>query len=186
MEKPYISDQLIEKRLQLDFAEYENCTFRSCNFEAADFKNFQFVGCHFEDCNLSLVKLGGASLQQIHFTGCKLQGLHFEACNPFLLEYQFTQCVLNLSSFYQTKSKKTVFTSCVLHEVDFSEADFSEAKFIACDLAGALFDRTILEKADFLSAYNYTISPSLNRLKRAKFSREGLSGLLSDIGIEIS
>jgi hypothetical protein len=43
-----------------------------------------------------------------------------------------------------------------------------------------------LEKADFRSAFNYTISPSLNRLKKAKFPREGLSGLLSDIGIEIS
>lgn len=115
-----------------------------------------------------------------------MQGLHFEACNPFLLEYQFTQCVLNLSSFYQTKSKKTSFQNCTLHEVDFTEADFSEAKFDTCDLAGALFDRTVLEKADFRSAINYTISPALNRLKKAKFSQDGLAGLLSDIGIEIS
>ena len=186
MEKPYLADQTFEKIQQLAYGEYENCTFRSCNLEGADLKNFQFVGCRFEDCNLSLVKLSGTSLQQIEFVGCKMQGLHFEACNPFLLEYTFTQCVLNLSSFYQTKSKKTSFQNCVLHEVDMTEADFSEAKFEECDLAGALFDRTILEKADFRSAYNYTISPALNRLKKAKFSREGLAGLLSDIGIEIS
>ncbi len=115
-----------------------------------------------------------------------MQGLHFEACNPFLLEYHFNQCVLNLSSFYQTKSKKTSFQNCILHEVDFTEADFSEANFDACDLAGALFDRTVLEKADFRSAINYSISPALNRLKKAKFSQDGLAGLLSDIGIEIS
>jgi uncharacterized protein YjbI with pentapeptide repeats len=186
MEKPYLADQIFEKIQQLAYGEYENCTFRSCNLEGADLKNFQFVGCRFEDCNLSLVKLSGASLQQVQFIGCKMQGLHFEACNPFLLEYQFERCVLNLSSFYQTKSKKTTFHTCVLHEVDFTEADFSEGKFTECDLAGALFDRTILEKADFRSAYNYTISPALNRLKKARFSQDGLAGLLSDIGIEIS
>jgi uncharacterized protein YjbI with pentapeptide repeats len=186
MEKPYLADQTFEKIQQLAYGEYENCTFRSCNLEGADLKNFQFVGCRFEDCNLSLVKLSGASLQQVQFIGCKMQGLHFEACNPFLLEYQFEHCVLNLSSFYQTKSKKTTFHTCVLHEVDFTEADFSEGKFTECDLAGALFDRTILEKADFRSAYNYTISPALNRLKKARFSQDGLAGLLSDIGIEIS
>jgi uncharacterized protein YjbI with pentapeptide repeats len=115
-----------------------------------------------------------------------MQGLHFEACNPFLLAYRFERCTLNLSSFYQTKSKKTIFNACVLHEVDFTEADFSEATFTDCDLAGALFDRTILEKADFRTAYNYTIAPALNRLRKAKFSVDGLAGLLSDIGIEIS
>lgn len=186
MEKPYIANQIFEKCTSLAYGEYEHCTFRLCNLEGADLKNFQFVDCRFEDCNLSLVKLGGASLQQVVFEGCKMQGLHFEACNPFLLEYQFSNCVLNLSSFYQTKSKKTSFQNCVLHEVDFTEADFSEAKFDACDLAGALFDRTLLEKADFRSAINYTISPALNRLKKAKFSPDGLAGLLSDIGIEIS
>jgi uncharacterized protein YjbI with pentapeptide repeats len=73
-----------------------------------------------------------------------------------------------------------------MQEVDFTEANFSEAKFDDCDLAGALFDRTNLEKADFRNAYNYRISPTINRLKKAKFSQDGLAGLLSDFGIVIS
>jgi uncharacterized protein YjbI with pentapeptide repeats len=73
-----------------------------------------------------------------------------------------------------------------LQEVDFTEANFSEAKFDDCDLAGALFDRTNLEKSDFRTAFNYRISPSINRLKKAKFSQDGLAGLLSDFGIEIT
>lgn len=185
MEKVYLHDQVIAKVSTLAAGEYENCVFSKCNFESANFKSFQFINCRFESCNLSLIQLGNASLQKIFFTDCKMQGLHFEACNPFLLEVHFERCVLNLSSFYQTKIKKTNFNSCVLHEVDFSEADFSGSIFHDCDLAGALFDRTILEKADFSSAFNYTISPTINRLKKAKFSKDGLSGLLGDFGIEI-
>lgn len=186
MEKPYHTDQVIEKAVGLSLGEYEACTFRNCQFESADFKNFQFVDCRFEECNFSLVKLSGASLQKVFFTDCKMQGLRFEACNPFLFEVNFKKCVLNLSSFYQINGKGTKFESCSLHEVDFTEANFSEAHFEECDLAGALFDRTNLEKADFRSAFNYRISPTINRLKKAKFSPDGLAGLLSDFGIVIS
>lgn len=115
-----------------------------------------------------------------------MQGLRFEACNPFLFEVHFKKCVLNLSSFYQINGKGTSFEACTLQEVDFTEANFSEAKFDDCDLAGALFDRTNLEKADFRNAFNYRISPTINRLKKAKFSQDGLVGLLHDFGIEIS
>ncbi len=115
-----------------------------------------------------------------------MQGLRFEACNPFLFEVHFKKCVLNLCSFYQINGKGTSFEACTLQEVDFTEANFSEAKFEDCDLAGALFDRSNLEKADFRNAFNYRISPTINRLKKAKFSQDGLAGLLHDFGIEIS
>jgi uncharacterized protein YjbI with pentapeptide repeats len=98
----------------------------------------------------------------------------------------FESCVLNLSSFYQIKGKKTKFAGCTLHEVDFTEADFSEASFDDCDLAGALFDQTNLSKSDFRSAFNYVIHPSINQIKRAKFSPDGLAGLLQGFGISIS
>jgi fluoroquinolone resistance protein len=53
-------------------------------------------------------------------------------------------------------------------------------------MAGAIFENTILEKADFRTAYNYTIDPVQNRIKKAKFSVTGIAGLLSryDIAIE--
>jgi fluoroquinolone resistance protein len=49
----------------------------------------------------------------------------------------------------------------------------------------ATFDHTILEIADFRSAFNYTIDPEINKLKGAKFSTLGLSGLLAKYNIEI-
>jgi len=186
MEKPYHRDQVFDKLDTLQLGEYDGCTFRNCLFESADFKNLQFVDCRFEDCNISLAKLSAASFQKVYFQSCKMQGLRFEACNPFLFEVHFKACVLNLSSFYQVNGKGSTFQSCSLQEVDFTEANCGGVKFEECDLAGALFDRTNLEKADFRTAYNYRISPMINRLKKAKFSQDGLAGLLSDFGIEIS
>jgi uncharacterized protein YjbI with pentapeptide repeats len=83
------------------------------------------------------------------------------------------------------KLKGISFHNCSLLEVDFSEADLTSAFFDECDLLGAVFDNTILEKADLSKAYNYSIQPERNRIKKAKFSQSGLSGLLQHWGIDI-
>jgi len=43
----------------------------------------------------------------------------------------------------------------------------------------------LLEKVNFLTSYNYSIDPENNRLKKAKFSMNGLAGLLGKYDIEI-
>jgi len=112
-------------------------------------------------------------------------GLLFEHCNEFALSFEFNNCVLNYSSFYQNKIKKTLFTNTQLLEVDFTECDLTEAIFENCDLVRAIFERSILEKADFKTAYNYSIDPEKNRIKQAKFSYNGIVGLLDKYNIEI-
>jgi uncharacterized protein YjbI with pentapeptide repeats len=86
--------------------------------------------------------------------------------------------MLNLSSFYKRNIKKTLFKDCSLQEVDFSESDLSHSTFDNCDLSMATFDNSNLEKVDFRAAFNYNISPERNRIKKAKFSSQGLAGLL--------
>jgi uncharacterized protein YjbI with pentapeptide repeats len=93
---------------------------------------------------------------------------------------------LNDSSFYQAKIKQTVFRNCQLLAVDFTETDISESMLDNCDLRNATFDRTILEKADLRTAYNYHIDPETNRLKKAKFSLPEVVGLLAKYDISIS
>jgi uncharacterized protein YjbI with pentapeptide repeats len=83
------------------------------------------------------------------------------------------------------KIKKTIFKNSQLQEVDFAQADLSQAIFENCNLAQASFDHTILEKTDFRTAYNYSIDPEINRIKKAKFSVLGLSGLLDKYDIDI-
>ncbi len=112
-------------------------------------------------------------------------GLHFEDCDHFLFSANFTDCTLNHSSFYQLKLKQFQFNHCSLIEVDFSGADLTQAVFHQCDVAGATFDQTNLEKADFRTAVNYVINPLTNRIKKARFSNDGLNGLLQQFDILI-
>jgi fluoroquinolone resistance protein len=71
-----------------------------------------------------------------------------------------------------------------LIEIDLTESDLTSAVFDNCDLK-ATFDHTILEKADLRNSYNCTFDPENNRIKKAKFSLEGLAGLLGKYDIEV-
>ena len=78
------------------------------------------------------------------------------------------------------------FKNCLLEEVDFAESDLTNAVFAECDLRGAMFDHSKLEKADFRTAINYSIDPESNRIRKAKFSKEGAIGLLAKYDIIIN
>ena len=83
------------------------------------------------------------------------------------------------------KIKNTRFKDSNLSEVDFTETDLTNVIFDNCDLAGAKFENTILEKADLLTSHSYSIDPELNKIKKAKFSIHGITGLLDKYDIEI-
>lgn len=112
-------------------------------------------------------------------------GLAFDTCNEFGLSFSFESCQLNHSTFYKRNLKKIRFAGSRLEEVDFTECNLSEAIFDSCDLHNAQFDRTNLEKADFRTAFNFIIDPENNRLKKARFSNSGLSGLLHKYDLRI-
>ena len=83
------------------------------------------------------------------------------------------------------KIKKTSFRNSKLEEVDFTECDLTSAVFDSCDLTRAAFDHTVLEKADFTTSFNYSIDAEINRVKKARFSLPGVTGLLHKYDIEI-
>lgn len=165
--------------------EYENCTFKNCNFYSADLSNFIFRDCIFDGCDLSLVVFKNTTLNDIRFVNCKLIGLQFQESNSFLLSIGFENCILKLSVFYKLKLKKMSFINCNLQEADFTEADLTSSIFENCDLYRTIFYSTNLEKADFRSSFNYSLDPERNRIKKAKFSRLGIAGLLDKYTIEI-
>ena len=112
-------------------------------------------------------------------------GLRFDSCHEFGLSFLFADCQLAHSSFFKTRIRGTVFRNSQLQDADFTECDLTSGLFENCDLAQAVFHQTILEKADFRTAYNYAIDPENNRLKKAMFSMTGLPGLLSKYNIRI-
>jgi fluoroquinolone resistance protein len=189
MESVYVEGEKFEQNnfteKLLAAGEYEHCSFLNCNFSNTNLNNFLFSACVFDGCNLGMAQLNGTAFRQIQFNNCKLLGLHFEQCNQFLFEVAFDNCILNLSSFYKQKLKKTKFSNTGLHEADFTETDLTSAVFENCDLAGAIFEQAILEKTDFRTAFNYSINPERNRIKKARFSFPGVTGLLHHYDIEI-
>jgi fluoroquinolone resistance protein len=190
MERTYIQDKQFKKQdytaTPLVVAEYENCRFVNCNFAESSLAKITFTQCEFSGCNLGLAKLTGTGFREVVFNNnCKLLGLHFHHCNAFLFSVKFYDCTLNLSSFYNYKIQNTRFNNCSLKEVDFTEADCTGAVFTHCNFEGALFDNTILHKADFSTAYNYSIDVENNRIKKAIFSIPGLAGLLNKYDIVI-
>jgi uncharacterized protein YjbI with pentapeptide repeats len=109
----------------------------------------------------------------------------FELVNPFSLEVSFTSCNLSHASFYKLSIKRARFIQCELQEVDFTEADLTESNFQGADLHGAIFENSNLEKADFSSARHFQIDPRNNKVKKAKFTLDGLPGLLTQFQLEI-
>ena len=170
----------------LEKGDYEYCRFIDCKFDGANLSDFSFIECCFENCDLSSAKIINTSFRDIHFICCKLLGLQFENCNNLLFSVEFEACQLDLSSFYQMSLKNTDFSASQLKDVDFTETDLTASIFNSCDLSDAIFDRSNLEKADFRKATNFSIDPDNNKVKKAKFLKENLSGLLGkyDLNIE--
>ncbi|MGZ4037731.1 MAG: pentapeptide repeat-containing protein, partial [Bacteroidia bacterium] len=156
-----------------------------CDFSGADLSDFKFINCNFNGCNLSLARLNKAALRDVTFKDSKLLGLQFDACNPFGLAFSVENCALDHSSFYKSKLKKTIFKNSQLRECDFTECDLSQSVLDNCDLNAAKFERTILEKADLRTSFNYSIDPELNRIKKARFSQSGIAGLLDKYDLDI-
>ena len=170
---------------RLTKGSYEKCSFVNCRFSATDVQGINFTDCTFKSCDLSTAKINKSAFKGVKFRDSKLLGVHFENINDFFFSVDFENCILNMSSFYKLTMKKTQFKKCSLQEVDFAECNLSGAMFSDCDFTRAKFDRTVLEKADLSTSFNYSIDPERNKIKKAKFSLYGIAGLLDKYEIEI-
>lgn len=187
--KPLNEDLTFEKLSFVD-QTFKSLIFDNCEFEEVDFSSTaliscKFTNCRFIRCNFSSTNINASQLYDIVFEECKILGVHFHACSDFLFSASFKNCTLDFSSFYQKKMQKTAFTDCSLKEVDFSESDLSQSVFDNCSLLDSVFYRTILKEVDFRTAKHFSINPEVNELKKARFTRDGLEGLLNKYNIII-
>lgn len=185
MADSYLADQNFKGIKSIGKGNYENCRFINCNLPNSDLSGISFIECEFDNCDFSSSKLYDTSFKSVSFSKSKLVGLRFENCNPFLFSVEFVGCNLNLSSFYQVVPKTISFKDCNLKEVDFTQANLTETIFDSCDLDQAIFNQTTLEKADFKTSYNFLIDPETNSIIKAKFSLQGLPGLLHKYDLDI-
>jgi fluoroquinolone resistance protein len=189
MQEAYIQNKIFDRadlvKNPLEKGEYEGCVFNNCNFSEADLSGYVFADCLFSDSNLSLAKVSRTAFRNISFRNCKMLGIRIDTCLEFGISFSFENCRLSHSSFCRKKIRNTIFKNVQLQETDFSECDLTGSLFENCDLTRAVFDHTNIEKADFRTSYNYSIDPEINRVKRAKFSIQGLPGLLEKYALDI-
>ena len=165
--------------------EFHGCTFIKCDFSNSDFSYNKFVDCIFEDCNLSMMKFNGTTLSNAEFKSCKILGVNFSECHDFLFTVHFDSCILDYASFMGKKMPKTKFAKTSLKDVSFTQANLAGSVFDQTDLLGAVFSQTDLSSANLINAYNYSIDPELNIIKKASFSALGIAGLLTKYQIKI-
>ncbi|MBD1393764.1 pentapeptide repeat-containing protein [Mucilaginibacter glaciei] len=183
MDQLNYEDQLFDKENYADNVvrgrEFQSCTFRNCDFANSTFTGNKFLDCSFDGCNLSMMKLDQSTLNDVAFKNCKVLGVNFSKCTDFLFSVGFDNCTLDYSSFMGKKMVKTKFANSKLKEVTFADAVLTGSTFNDCDLDNAIFNRTDLGAVNFARAFNFSIDPELNNVKKAIFSSQGLEGLLT-------
>jgi fluoroquinolone resistance protein len=183
----FYTDQLFDKtkfpHKAHQEAVFENCILKGCDFTGMSFSGSDFIDTTFDTCNFSMAKFSDTGLKNVTFKGCKLSGVNLSNCKDFLFSANFEDCILDYASFHKKKNKKCSFINCSMKSTDLTEADLTEAIFQNCDLQAAEFGRTILIGANLATSFNFTIDPEQNQLRKAKFSQEGLIGLLGKYNI---
>ncbi len=189
MQRPFIADQIFTGKAYthtpLARADYEECTFERCHFQKGFLDNQNFVDCLFVDCDLSNTNIAHTVWNNVVFKQCKMVGVQFDTSNTELLRLQFEECNLTLASFCSMALQKTDFTGSNLTQADFTEADLTEANFTNGNLHQTIFQQTQLTKANLVHAFHFSIDPTTNRLSKARFSSEGLLGLLKKYDIVV-
>lgn len=74
------------------------------------------------------------------------------------------------------KLNKNRFRNSRITEADFTGSVLKDLSFINCDLQRSIFRNTNLEGVDFRSSFNYSIDPSANGVKKARFSLSRITG----------
>ena len=116
---------------------------------------------------------------------CKILGVNFSECQNLLFSVTFKSSILDYASFMGKKMLNTKFINTSLKEATFSQANLAGSLFDQCDLSGTVFNRSDLGGVNFVTAFNYSIDPEINNIKKASFSADGIAGLLSKYQLKI-
>lgn len=161
----------------------EQVHFIHCNI--ADLAGIDLIDCVFQDCNLSNASVKNCKISDVEFVNCKLTGVNFSESKDFAFAASFENCILDYTIFERKKLNKSVFSNCKIHNADFTQTDLSKCKVHNCDFWDAVFDGTNLSGVDFSNSKNFTIDPTSNNIRKAKFLSSDLAGLLTKFDIII-
>ena len=161
--------------------EFYNCTFLLCYFSKSKFFNCEFEKCSFISSDLSLINPDNSKFVDVSFKKSKVIGVDWTLIKALSApsKFNFYECKIDNSSFQGLNLQGIKFIDCSAHDVDFYETDLSKSEFPSTDLLNSRFVNTNLNFADLSKANNYSIDPSLNKIKKAIFSFPEVTTLLN-------
>jgi fluoroquinolone resistance protein len=143
----------------------EDQTFEKIDFTVKPLSKGDYDHCTFLHCNLSSI-----NLSEIKFVDCVFRG-----------------CNLSMAAVSATVFRDVRFADCKMLGMRFDQASafgFS-CLFEGCTLDHSSFYQMKIKKADLRTAFNYSIDPERNRMKKAKLALAGVRGLLGKYDIVI-
>lgn len=173
----------------LDYIEFEDCTFKDCQFFETVFTQCKFVDCTFVRCDLHAMAVPMCRFLGVVFEDCQVMSVAWPAANwPRISSadaLRFRQCDISASSFSGLALEGLVVEDCKAHAVDFRGGAFPRARFSYSDLSGSMFAKTDLTAGDFTDSMNYDIDIFHNILSKASFSRDEATRLLYCMDINL-
>lgn len=88
---------------------FEGCKFKECDLSDADLSFCKFVGCELLECNLNNVAIGNCSFNGVKFSKCKFVGVDFSNINALILNFEFSECSMNLCTFLTWRCRERLF-----------------------------------------------------------------------------
>lgn len=122
-------------------------------------------------------------MDDVIFVNCKMIGINFSGSKDFGFQICCDNCILDFSVFENKKLNKSVFKNCRMNSTDFTQSDLSKSRFEHCDFLNTAFANSNLSGVDFTTCSRFTIDPTINNIKKAKFMSSDLAGLLTKFGI---
>jgi uncharacterized protein YjbI with pentapeptide repeats len=129
--------------------------------------------------------LDGCRLQDVQFLDCKIVGAEFFKCEKTFFSVNFKNCLMQYCNFSDLNMKNSSFHDSSLKESHFTNTILKGADFSGVDLLGTIFHNCDLCNVDFSSSTQYSIDPTTNKIKKAKFSFPEAAGLLRAFDITV-
>jgi uncharacterized protein YjbI with pentapeptide repeats len=84
---------------EVNFSEFECCTFNNCNFRAMCICFGTFIDCTFNDCTFSNAKINYVAFRTVTFNKCEIKDVNFAMCDKLILKLRL-RIALDFSKFY--------------------------------------------------------------------------------------
>ncbi|BBI16950.1 gamma-glutamyl-gamma-aminobutyrate hydrolase family protein [Neochlamydia sp. S13] len=123
----------------LTHVDFNNITFKNCNFKYINLTDSLFKDCCFINCNLNHAAWLKIKMINTSFDGCAMSEVGLAGSS--LNNIKFSNCDLKYVDFYGSNLKSVDFISSILTGSNFLEVEIDESRssnFIDCELTDCL------------------------------------------------